>query len=146
MAFGNYQYNPYVNPYANPYNQQMPTFQQQMPQQMPTMQNTAQNSGFVWVDGIDEANNFYVAPNNAVQLWDKNAPCIYKKSADSTGKPTMQIFDLVERKMETPSKNDFNADLRNFVTRDEFTRLEDKVNAIGQKNGKKAVKESVDNE
>lgn len=145
MAFGNYQYNPYVNPYANPYNQQMPTFQQQMPQQMPTMQNTAQNSGFVWVDGIEEANNFYVAPNNAVQLWDKNAPCIYKKSADSTGKPTMQIFDLVERKIETPSKNDFNGDLSDFVKRDEFMRLEDKVNAMGQKNCKKAVKEEADN-
>ena len=145
MAFGNYNYNPYVNPYANPYNQQMPTFQQQMPQQMPTMQNTAQNSGFVWVDGIEEANNFYVAPNNAVQLWDKNAPCIYKKSADSTGKPTMQIFDLVERKMETPSKNDFNGDLSDFVKRDEFIRLEEKVNAMGQKNGKKAAKEESDN-
>lgn len=143
MAFGNYQYNPYVNPYANPYNQQMPTFQQNIPQQMPTMQNTAQNSGFVWVDGIDEANNFYVAPNNAVQLWDKNAPCIYKKSADSTGKPTMQIFDLVERKMETPSKTDFNGDLSGFIKRDEFTQLAERVGVLERLNAKESIKEGI---
>ena len=139
MAFGNYQYNPYVNPYANPYNQQMPTFQQNIPQQMPTMQTNMQNSGFVWVDGIDEANNFYVAPNNAVQLWDKNAPCIYKKSADSTGKPTMQIFDLVERKMETPSKTDFNGDLSGFIKRDEFTQLAERVGVLERLNTKESV-------
>lgn len=143
MAFGNYNYNPYVNPYANPYNQQMPTFQQNIPQQMPTMQNTAQNSGFVWVDGIDEANNFYVAPNNAVQLWDKNAPCIYKKSADSTGKPTMQIFDLVERKMETPSKTDFNGDLSGFIKRDEFTQLAERVGVLERLNAKESIKEGI---
>lgn len=143
MAFGNYNYNPYVNPYANPYNQQMPTFQQNMPQQVPTMQNTAQNSGFVWVDGIEEANNFYVAPNNAVQLWDKNAPCIYKKSADSTGKPTMQIFDLVERKMETPSKTDFNGDLSGFIKRDEFTQLAERVGVLERLNAKESIKEGV---
>lgn len=143
MAFGNYNYNPYVNPYANPYNQQMPAFQQNIPQQMPTMQNNTQNSGFVWVDGIEEANNFYVAPNNAVQLWDKNAPCIYKKSADSTGKPTMQIFDLVERKMETPSKTDFNGDLSGFIKRDEFTQLAERVGVLERLNAKESIKEGI---
>lgn len=143
MAFGNYNYNPYVNPYANPYNQQMPTFQQNIPQQMPTMQTNTQNSGFVWVDGIEEANNFYVAPNNAVQLWDKNAPCIYKKSADSTGKPTMQIFDLVERKTETPSKTDFNGDLSGFIKRDEFTQLAERVGVLERLSAKESIKEGI---
>lgn len=150
MAFGNYAYNPYVNPWMGNYQpqqmqqpvQQMPQMQQQQIPQQPTQQG----NGFVWVDGIDEANNFYVAPNNAVQLWDKNAPTIYKKSADSTGKPSMQIFDLVERKNETPAETHFNTDFSNFVTRDEFTRLEQKVNAMGQKNSKKTAKEADVNE
>lgn len=148
MAFNNYQYNPWVNPWANQYQPQMPQPQmqpQQMQQQIPP-QPTQQNNGFVWVDGIDEANNFYVAPNNAVQLWDKNAPTIYKKSADSTGKPSMQIFDLVERKNETPAETHFNGDMSDFVTRDEFTRLADKVNAMEQKNYKKTAKEADVNE
>ena len=133
MAFGNnYAYNPYINPYASPYNpqpqQMMQNFQQQQ-QPIPQMQQQTPQNGFVWVDGIEEANNFYVAPNNAVQLWDKNLPCIYKKSADATGKPTMQIFDLVERKNEQPQKpTEF--DLSGFVKKDELTHLEERISAL----------------
>ena len=142
MAFGNnYAYNPYINPYASPYNPQpqpqpmMQNFQQPQIQQM--QQQTPQN-GFVWVDGIEEANNFYVAPNNAVQLWDKNLPCIYKKSADAAGKPTMQIFDLVERKNEIPSRIDSKADFSDFVKRGELIPLEEriaKLEALSAKEG-----------
>lgn len=140
MPFGtNYSYNPYVNPYASPYQQQY-----QQPTQMPTQIPTQQNNGFVWVDGIEEANNFYVAPNNAVQLWDKNSPCIYKKSADSTGKPSMQIFDLVERKTQAPSKSDLNADFSDFVKRSEITQLEERVAKLERPKGGKRIKEDVD--
>lgn len=140
MPFGtNYNYNPYVNPYASPYQQQY-----QQPTQMPTQMPTQQNNGFVWVDGIEEANNFYVAPNNAVQLWDKNSPCIYKKSADSTGKPSMQIFDLVERKMQTPPKSDLNADFSDFVKRSEITQLEERIAKLERQKGGKRIKEDVD--
>lgn len=139
MPFGtNYNYNPYVNPYASPYQQQY-----QQPTQMQP-QPTQQSNGFVWVDGIEEANNFYVAPNNAVQLWDKNSPCIYKKSADSTGKPSMQIFDLVERKMQTPPKNDLNADFSDFVKRSEITQLEERIAKLERPKGGRRIKEDVD--
>ena len=144
MAFGNnYAYNPYINPYASPYNPQtqpmMQNFQQQQ-QPIPQIQQQTPQNGFVWVDGIEEANNFYVAPNNAVQLWDKNSPCIYKKSADAAGKPTMQIFDLVERKNETPSKTDFKADLSGFVKRDEITHLEERIAKLEVLNAKQKAK------
>ena len=140
MPFGtNYNYNPYINPYASPYQQQY-----QQPTQMPTQMPTQQSNGFVWVDGIEEANNFYVAPNNAVQLWDKNSPCIYKKSADSTGKPSMQIFDLVERKMQTQPKSDLNADFSDFVKRSEITQLEERVAKLERPKGGKRIKEDVD--
>ena len=147
MAFGNnYAYNPYINPYDSPYNpqpqQMMQNFQQQT---MPQIQQQTPQNGFVWVDGIEEANNFYVAPNNAVQLWDKNSPCIYKKSADAAGKPTMQIFDLVERKNETPSKTDFKADLSDFVKRDEIILLEQRIAALEAIKRSKNEKEATDN-
>lgn len=127
MAFGNYGYNPYVNPYAPPYQPQT-----QMPQYQPPQMQTppAAQSGFVWVDGIEEARNFYVAPNNAVQLWDKNSPTIYKKSADSTGKPTMQIFDLVERVQPQTAHKAQEADLSDFVRKEELTRISDRLAAI----------------
>ena len=130
MAFGNYSYNPYVNPYMIPYQpQQMTT--PQIPQMQPTQMSGAnQNGGFVWVDGIEEAKSFFVAPNNAVQLWDKNAPTIYKKSADSTGKPTMQIFDLVERKTEPPAAIEVKNDFSGYVKRDEIERIEARIAAL----------------
>ena len=38
-----------------------------------------------------------MAPNSAVTLWDSNAPVVYLKQADASGKPSMKIYDLVER-------------------------------------------------
>lgn len=150
MAYGNYQYNPYVNPYMSAYNAPQQPFNQpmQLPNQMPqTPQSAPQppQNGFVWVDGIEEANSFYVAPNNAVQLWDKNAPTIYKKSADSTGKPSMQIFDLVERKSDfSTAKTVENSD---FVLRSEFDELKAKVDTLmAKKTKKKTIVEDEDDE
>lgn len=42
-----------------------------------------------------------VAPNTAVTLWSASEPVVYLKQADASGKPTMKIYDLVER-VETP--------------------------------------------
>lgn len=62
----------------------------------PTYSNS--NTGMVWVNDYNEAVMYPVAPNAAVALWDKTNPSIYLKRADSTGKPSIQIYDLVERK------------------------------------------------
>ena len=62
---------------------------QPMPQQMPQVQpQQAQVSGqsMVWVNGEQEAMGYLVAPNSAVALWDSNAPTIYLKQADASGK------------------------------------------------------------
>ena len=146
MAFGtNYNYNPYVNPYASPYNAPQAQFNQPMqfnaqPQQLP--QNA--NNGFVWVNNIEEANAYMVAPNNAVQLWDKNSPCVYLKTADAAGKPTMQIFDLVERKAAQSATQE-PAEGNDYVLRSEFDKLKETVSTLTAKKVKPKVKEDVDN-
>ena len=53
--------------------------------------------GTIWVSGEKEASIYPVAPNNSVTLWDSEAPVIYLKKADASGKPSLQVFDLVER-------------------------------------------------
>ena len=53
----------------------------------------------------------------------------------------MQIFDLVERKNEAPSKTDFKADLSDFVKRDEITRLEERIAKLEGLNAKQKAKE-----
>ena len=142
MAFGaNYSYNPYVNPYAAPYGGQQMQQQMYQPQMQQPSQGAQQPSnGFVWVNDINEAANYLVAPNSAVQLWDKNSPCVYLKTADAAGKPNMQIFDLVERKQQTQTAAQ-SADT-DFVKRSEFDELRKVVDAL---TAKRAESEVVEN-
>ena len=92
MAYPFYQqtYQPYYYPVS---------YQPVMPQQQ---QQTAQaqspaTSGIIWVSGMNEAQMYPVAPNNAVALWEQSGKVIYLKTADATGKPSVRIFDLIER-------------------------------------------------
>ena len=145
MAFGaNYSYNPYVNPYAAPYGGQQMQQQIYQPQMQQPPQGAQQPSnGFVWVNDINEAANYLVAPNCAVQLWDKNSPCVYLKTADAAGKPTMQIFDLVERKQQ-PTAQTQTAATTDYVTRAEFAELQAKFDALTAKKSK--TKSEVEND
>ena len=145
MAFGaNYNYNPYVNPYAAPYGGQQMQQQMYQPQMQQPSQGAQQPSnGFVWVNDINEASNYLVAPNSAVQLWDKNSPCVYLKTADAAGKPTMQIFDLVERKQQ-PTAQTQTAAMADYVTRAEFAELQAKFDALTAKKSK--TKSEVEND
>ena len=70
--------------------------QMQQPQQFQAQQNPPTPS-IVWVQSEQEALNYLVAPNSAVTLWDSNSPVVYLKQADASGKPSMKIYDLVER-------------------------------------------------
>ena len=95
MAY--YPYSGYQPIYQPNYNTMQGQPQMQMPQSVPQGQPMA---SIIWVDGYNEAAMYPVAPNAAVQLWDKSAPVIYLKKADATGRPTMTVYDLVERKSE----------------------------------------------
>lgn len=105
MAYPYYNYNNYNNPYQGYYQPMyQPVQQQPMMAQQPQQNVTAQSyspainqSGIIWVSGIGEASAYPIAPNNAVALWEKSGKVIYLKSADATGKPTMTVYDLVER-------------------------------------------------
>lgn len=68
----------------------------QQPQQFQPQQNSPAPS-IVWVQSEQEALNYLVAPNSAVTLWDSNSPVVYLKQADASGKPSMKVYDLVER-------------------------------------------------
>ena len=98
-------YQPYYQPYQ-PYPYQPPMMDnlaQLRAGQYQPVQNVqpqpAQTAGqsMVWVNGEAEAMGYLIVPNSAVALWDSSAPVIYLKQADASGKPTMQVFDLVER-------------------------------------------------
>lgn len=129
----NYGYNTYPSGYApysfNGYQQYQLT--PQMPQQ-PMMQNAQQTaqpvqtqivspSSIIWVRNQNDAAMYPVAPNNAVALWDQSAPAVYLKQADASGKPTMKIYDLVER-TETAAEttNENTAKVPAYATKEEL--------------------------
>ena len=92
-----YYYQPY-QPYQPPMADQLMQLRQN--QYQPNMQQVPQQQAspsIVWVQSEQDALNYLVAPNSAVTLWDSNAPVVYLKQADASGKPSMKIYDLVER-------------------------------------------------
>nr|DAK86149.1 MAG TPA: hypothetical protein [Caudoviricetes sp.] len=140
MAFTPYGYQ---NPY---YPQPMPdTLMQMRQQQMPMMQtpqapqNPIAQGGVQWVSGEQEARNWMIAPNAAVALWDSTAPTVYLKQADASGRPTLKIYDLVER-AETPRTAPQEKGVE-FVTRKEFDAL---AALVGEIKGKKKRKVEED--
>lgn len=70
---------------------------QQFQPPAPAPQNPVAQGGVQWVNGEQEARNWMIAPNAAVALWDSTAPTVYLKQADASGKPSLKIYDLVER-------------------------------------------------
>ena len=104
-------------------------------------QNPVAQSGVQWVSGEQEARNWMIAPNAAVALWDSSAPTVYLKQADASGKPTLKVYDLVERLASAPDAQ--KAPAAEYVTRKEFDAL---AALVGEIKGKKKRKEDDDDE
>ena len=143
MAFNPYYQNPYY-PQPMPDNlMQMRQQQMMQPAPPPVPQNPVATGGVQWVSSEQEARGYLIAPNSAVALWDSTAPTVYLKQADASGKPTLKIYDLVERAETAP-----NAPQKpgaEFVTREEFDRLAALVGEIKCKK-KRKVEEDEDDE
>ena len=137
---------PYFNPY---YPQPMPDNLMQMRQQQmmqpappPVPQNPVATGGVQWVSSEQEARGYLIAPNSAVALWDSTAPTVYLKQADASGKPTLKIYDLVER-AETASNAPQKPGVE-FVTRKEFDALAALVGEIKSKKKRKVEEDEDD--
>ena len=138
---------PYTGAYPMQYYPQAPMQDQlgqlRQNQYMP-MQNMQQvpqqqaSSSIVWVHSEMEASGYPVAPNSAVTLWDSNAPVVYLKQADASGKPTMKIYDLVER-TQRPAQP-AQAPAVEYATRAELEALAARLDAMA---GMKTEKEDA---
>lgn len=134
----NYPY--YGNPYMPPMQDNLAQLRQQQMQAIPSMpQNPLPQSGVQWVSGEQEARSWMVAPNAAVALWDSTAPTVYLKQADASGKPTLKVYDLVERLASAPDTQ--KAPAAEYVTRKEFDAL---AALVSEMKGKKRKEEKSD--
>lgn len=134
-----YYQNPYQSLYQAPVPDQLAQFrqpyqpfqqpaQQVMPQMQPPQQQQMVGQSIIWVQNEQDAYNYLVAPNSAAALWDSNSPVVYLKQADASGKPTMKIYDLVERTAQRPQAAQQPAP--DYVTRQEFEALQARIEAL----------------
>ena len=114
--------------------------QQPMAQNQPNMQQqNQQGAAIIWVQDERQAIDYPVAPNSSVALWVISAPVLYLKQADASGKPSMQIYDMVERKTTSRPQESPNVD---YPTREEFDALIARVDAMATKRVYKTKLES----
>lgn len=156
MMFGQqpyvYQQPIYNQPIGQPISQPMqepmmrPQYQPapQMPAYQPQPQQP-QNQSIIWIPNEQAANDFIVAPNNAVTLWDMNAPVVYVKKADASGKPAMTTYDLVERAQAAQAPAAPRKDMsEEYVTRREFEELVVKLSAPSARPARKTKEAESD--
>ena len=121
MAYNNgfpMSYPQYTQQYPQQYQQPIPTPQQQMQQQP---QNVG---GLIWVSGEAGAKAYLVAPNTTVQLWDSESNCVYLKSADATGMPSMKILDYTIRNAQNDvKKSPLDNEPKEYATKEDMAAL-----------------------
>ena len=109
----------YNNPYFNPY--------QSYPYTQPTQQQNAPMTNYLqltFINGIEGAKAFIVAPNQTIYLKDSDSNILYEKKADAQGRYTLTAFELKPVEINTPTApvkteyattSDLNA-LKSFFT------------------------------
>lgn len=130
---GNYQpFNPY-QAYANPYQMQTPVTPAPTPAPTVPASSAPSQSSIIWVSSEMEAMSYPIAPNNAVTLWSTAEPVVYLKQADASGKPTMKIYDLVERpETNSDGSNAAGGKVSDYATKDDLAAV---VGAVQTVNG-----------
>lgn len=133
--------NQFSQPYPYTYRPQAPApvdrlAQLQAQQYQPAMQavnNPPQtNQGLLWVQGEAGAKSYLVAPNTTVLLMDSEGSRFYLKSTDNAGMPSLRVFEYSEVTQNAPQAQQIaqpNLDDK-YVTREEYSRLQDKYTEI----------------
>ena len=88
-------------------------------------------SSLIWVQGINAAKSYPVAPNTSVPLFDSEANVVYIKSADASGMPSIKILDYNVRDSE-PRKAE-SAPQVDFVTHNELADIQKEIDALKAK-------------
>lgn len=131
----------YNNGFPMSYPQMYPQYNyapqvQQIPQQqIPAQQN---ENTINWVQGVEGAKSWAVAPGKSVMLMDSEASVFYIKSSDNSGMPMpLRIFDYQERIVDQTPKNEVApraaVDTSQFVTWDAFNKKLKEI--FAQQNG-----------
>lgn len=90
--------------------------------QNPYYQYPMQKNGITWVQGIEGAKAFQLAPNSNVMLLDSEVDGrFYIKVADNIGMCNLRVFEYKE--ITNTPKAENNIDMSQYVTRNELTEI-----------------------
>lgn len=117
---------------------------QQMYYPQAAQQSQQNNNGIIWVQGIEAAKSYLVAPNTTVQLWDSESQSIYLKSADASGMPSMKIIDYKIRE-NTPQES-VRTPHSEFATKVDVESIKKEIVALRERVELIAKKDGEDNE
>lgn len=125
-------YNPYQPPMLNPYGgfnygqpymppQPQPQPQPQMPQSKPI---------FDFVNGIEGAKSYGVAPNRVAILMDTENAAVYIKTANGIGQASIDFYTLSKSSEEEIRAQKQKTEMAGYVTRDEMSKFAERLSAI----------------
>ena len=60
------------------------------------MNSYQQRNYYTFVNGLEGAKSYPILPGQSLMLMDVDSPVCYMKTADTTGKPTLKCYKLVE--------------------------------------------------
>ena len=126
----------YYAPYQSQYHTQLG--------QMFVPQQNNQGS-LIWVQGIEAAKSYMVAPSATVLLMDSEAQRFYLKSSDTSGMPMpLRVFEYTEIPQNSANKavDSPAVDLSSYATKAELDAFRDEIQAL-LKNVSKPVKKEV---
>lgn len=107
-----------------------------------------QNVNWVYVSGVDGAENQIVQPGQTVWMMDNNNPYMYAKAVDKFGTPEFHAFFVKEVSKEeinqqiAKTKTQTQIDLSDYVPRGEFDALKEQVKQLATTQKKQPVKEN----
>lgn len=124
-------------PMANPY--------YQTPYFVPQVQNQQQNTNGVimsWVQGINGAKAYPLAPNSRAFLFDSEKDSFYVKTTDQSGMPQpIREFEYYESTPETTTSTASEIDTSNFVTKQDLEEALSKMKEERRhNNGKSSIR------
>lgn len=97
-------------------------------------------SALIWVQGINAAKSYPVAPNTSVPLFDSEANVVYIKSADASGMPSIKILDYNVR--DNAPRQAENQPQSDFVTHEELAAISKEIDALKSKFERTAEKKN----
>lgn len=114
------------------YNSGFPaTYPQYYPQYTPNNYQAQQN--IIWVQGLEGAKAYQIAPGVTLPLWDSDAQIIYLKSCDASGMPSMKVIDYTIRSEPMrKAQNALSGTNSTIVTVDDLNGLQSQIDALKQ--------------